>query len=240
MESPDSVLKELRAATPARIGTGRAGVRPPTTAWLSFRQDHALAKDAVHSELSEQFITFARENGFPVIQSLALDKSDFIAFPPKGKQTKPEILESLKAKLPCDRDVQILICDGLSAQAIDDNIKDLLPMLLDGLKLEKISYGTPVAVRYGRVGIGDQIAHALKAKLVINLIGERPGLSAAGSLSAYLTYNPGPDTISSDRTVVSNIHSLGTLPVEAGAHIVQLAKRILTVKLSGVKLQQIS
>lgn len=233
-------LEQLQATTPARIGTGRAGLRPPTASWLLFRQDQAMARDAVKSEFSEQFLDYARSKGFPIIQSRAVDKQDFIQFPPKGKQAKAKVLEQLQGTCPHGKQVQIIISDGLSAQAIEHNLPDVLPMLLEGLELERISCGLPIVVRYGRVAIGDEITHTLGARLAINLIGERPGLSAADSMSAYLTYNAGPETISSDRTVVSNIHSRGTLPVEAGAYIVQLAKRILSSKLSGVKLQQIS
>ncbi len=232
------VLAEFRTSTPARVAVGRAGVRPITASWLKFRQDHAMAKDAVKSEFSEQFLIFARERHYPIIQSQAASKLDFISFPPKGKQAGPETIDQLLQLCPQNLDVQIVISDGLSAQAIDENIPDALPMILDGLKLENITCGLPVVVRYGRVAVADQIAHALGMKLAINLVGERPGLSTSGSMSAYLTYNPGPETISSDRTVVSNIHALGTLPVEAGACVVQLAKRILSLKMSGVRLQQ--
>jgi ethanolamine ammonia-lyase small subunit len=237
---PGAALEQLQATTPARIGIGRAGLRPPTEPWLHFRQDHAMARDAVKSEFSKEFVEYARGKGFPIIQSQALDKQDFIQFPPKGKLAAPGILEQLRATCPHGRQVQIVISDGLSARAIESNLPDVLPMLLEGLELEKISFGQPIIVRYGRVAICDEITHALGARLAINLIGERPGLSASDSMSAYLTYNAGPETISSDRTVVSNIHRRGTLPVEAGAYIVQLAKKILANKLSGVKLQQIS
>jgi ethanolamine ammonia-lyase small subunit len=123
---------------------------------------------------------------------------------------------------------------------VEANIPDLLPMLEQALTAAGITYGLPVVARYGRVAIADQLGHALNAKLAVNLIGERPGLSSATSLSAYLTYNPGPNTISSDRTVVSNIHSRGTPPVEAGAYVAALCRKILDLKVSGVRLQQMS
>ncbi len=110
-------------------------------------------------------------------------------------------------------------------------------MLLDGLNQAKITTGKTVVVKQGRVAVADQIAYASKARLAVNLIGERPGLSSASSLSAYLTYNPGPTTISSDRTVISNIHKSGTPPLEAGAFIVKCIMRILDKKMSGVQLQ---
>ncbi len=226
-------------ATPARIGVGRAGTRPPSSAWIKFRHDHAAARDAVHSELTEAFISdFAHANNLPVVQSLATDRADFVLNPPKGKKTSEAELAKIRQQCPPNQDVQIVICDGLSALAIETNLRELLSMLEDGLKLEGISSGKPILVRYGRVAIADQIGHALGAKLALNLVGERPGLSSGVGMSAYLTYNPGPKTISSDRTVVSNIHDRGTPPVEAGAYIVQLVKTILEKKVSGVELQK--
>ncbi|MBI2812431.1 MAG: ethanolamine ammonia-lyase subunit EutC [Candidatus Melainabacteria bacterium] len=231
-------LADLRSATPARVGVGRAGLRPGTQSWLRFRQDHAMAKDAVAGEFSEILLDYVREQKFELVQTQALNKLDFIAYPPKGKHADLATINRLKSSCASNLDVQIVISDGLSSQAIEDNLRDILPMIIDGFKLEGITYGVPIVVRYGRVAVADQIAHALGMRLALNLIGERPGLSTPGSMSAYLTYNPSPNTISSDRTVVSNIHALGTLPVEAGAHIVQIAKRILNLKMSGVKLQQ--
>lgn len=232
----EAILERLQGSTPARIGVGRVGSRPRTQSWLDFRVAHALARDAVKSEFSDSFLDWVRSERLPIVQSSANSKLDYIAFPPKGKVLD---LATLPGQLPRDRDVQIVISDGLSAEAVERNVRDVLPMLHDGFAAKGWSFGTPVVVRYGRVAVGDQIAHAVGARLVINLIGERPGLSAADSLSAYITYNPGPHTISSDRTVVSNIHLRGTIPVEAGAYIVQLVAKIFEHKVSGVKLQQI-
>ena len=149
-------------------------------------------------------------------------------------------MAQLKNQCSSGNDVQIVISDGLSAKAVEKNAGNLLPMIVDGLKLNNLSQGLPVVVQYGRVAVGDQIAFALSARVVINLIGERPGLSSAEGLSAYITYNPSPETISSDRTVVSNIHERGTPAVEAGAYIVRLVKTILERKVSGVELQKLS
>lgn len=236
----DELIKSLKSSTPARIATGRAGTRPTTAAWLNFRLDHAIARDAVNSELDETFFTLMKTRYAAVqMQTLCNDRREFVLFPPRGKDATQECLADLKLKCKQNADVQIVISDGLSAKAVEENIPDLLAMLLGGLELDAISYGTVVVVRQGRVAIADKIAYATQAKLALNLIGERPGLTSALGLSAYLTYDPGPHTISSDRTVVSNIHPGGTPPVEAGAYLVQLCKRILALKLSGVKLQQL-
>lgn len=233
--------EDFSSTTPARIAVGRAGARPLTNTWLRFRVDHALARDAVCSELSGEFIqTFAVANGYPCVQSAVSSKDEFIQFPPLGKIIDQSTLEKLQAECPTENDVQIVISDGLSARAVEKNAGNLLPMIVDGLRMNKISQGKPVLVRFGRVAVADQIAFALKARLVINLIGERPGLSSAEGLSAYITYSPSPQTISSDRTVVSNIHERGTPAVEAGAYIVRLVKTILERKVSGVELQKLS
>src|SRR5438552_3748262 len=94
------VLEQLRKTTTARIGTGRAGERPPTAAWLKFREDHALARDAVKSEFGSEFLSWAKDQGFPLISSLAIDKQDYIAFPPKGKKTDEATLAQLKNSCP--------------------------------------------------------------------------------------------------------------------------------------------
>lgn len=240
MKVRSDLLPQLLRATPARIGAQRAGTRPRSSSLLAFRWDHALAKDAVHTGLSPQFLdTFAQARNYPVVQSTACDRRDYILYPPKGKKATEQAILQLTSCCPLQCDVQVVISDGLSARAVETNAPDVLSMIEAGLKLENILAGTPVIVRLGRVAIGDQIAHALKAKLVINLIGERPGLSSSESMSAYMTYNPGPQTISSDRTVVSNIHNMGTPAAEAGAYIVKLAKTILHKQVSGVRLQQL-
>jgi len=234
------IIEQLQAMTPARIGVMRTGSRPLTHTWLKFRADHALARDAVHSELSQNFIeTFALTRHFPQLQSTALDRDDFILYPPKGKRARAEIVSALELQCPSNIDVQIVVSDGLSALAVEENLEDLFSMLEYGFALNNISIGRTVIARYGRVAIADQIAYQLKAKVALNLIGERPGLSCASGLSAYITYNPGPHTVSSDRTVVSNIHKGGTPATEAGAFIVKTIERILVKKVSGVKLQQL-
>ncbi len=218
----------------------RAGSRPLTATWLKFRADHALARDAVHSELSTDFLqNFAATRNFPVLQSTAVDRGDFILYPPKGKKAADQVVADLEKDCPCGADVQIVVSDGLSALAVEENVADLFAMLEYGFAQSNISIGRTIIARYARVAIADQIGFQLKAKVALNLIGERPGLSCASGLSAYITYNPGPHTVSSDRTVVSNIHRRGTPPTEAGAFIVKTIERILQKKVSGVKLQQL-
>lgn len=225
--------------TPARLGVGRTGTRPKSSDLIQFRADHAKARDAVNSALSADFIVRMQDKyGARQIKSVCKDRAEYIRVPPKGKICSNEDLLELPRTCKTGVDVQVLLSDGLSAIALEQNAPELLPILLDGLELNGFTAGTPIVAELARVAIGDMISYQLKARLVINLIGERPGLSCAESLSAYITLNPGPDTISSDRTVVSNIHRAGTPPLEAGAYIVELVKRIFQLNMSGVKLQQ--
>ena len=74
--------------------------------------------------------------------------------------------------------------------------------------------------------------------MVILLIGERPGLGRAESMSAYMGYKPQAGDNDADRDVVCNIYEKnGTNPLEAGAFIVQLAQKMLKYQASGVKLK---
>jgi len=234
-------INRLKALTPARIGVGRSGTRPLTQALIKFWADHAEAKDAVKSKLSEQFVEkFCRQYEALSISSLAQNREEFVLFPPRGKRLNTETLDMLKRTIQNDNgtDVQIVVSDGLSAMAVEQNVPDLYPVLLDGFAALGLTLARPVIVQYGRVAVADQIGHIAGAKVAINLIGERPGLSCATGLSAYITYGPNPaTTISSDRTVVSNIHPRGTPAVEAGAFIVKVVDRILKNKVSGVRLQ---
>ena len=127
----------------------------------------------------------------------------------------------------------------LQTKIVDkDNMKDILPAFIQGLNVNGIKAGTPVFIKYGRVGVMDAIGEELGAEAAIIFIGERPGLVTAESMSAYMVYNPRRGLAEAERTVVSNIHKGGTPPVEAGAHLATLVKRMLDAKASGINLQK--
>ena len=118
-----------------------------------------------------------------------------------------------------------------------DNIGDLLPAILQGLESYKIDVGTPFFVKYGRVGVMDEISELTGATVTCTLIGERPGLITAESMSAYIAYKATVGMPEARRTVVSNIHRAGTIPAEAGAHIAEIIKIMLDKKASGTDLK---
>lgn len=228
------VLTELRRATVARVCAGRAGPRPRTQALLRFLADHSRSKDTVLKEVPAEWV---KAQGLLEVQSEINSKNLYLTRPDLGRRLSKEAVDALKAQCTMNPDVQVVISDGLSTDAITANYEEILPPLLAGLKQAGLKVGTPFFVRYGRVKIEDQIGEILGAKVVILLVGERPGLGQSESLSCYAVYSPKvATTVEADRTCISNIHQGGTPPVEAAGVIVDLAKRMLEQKASGINM----
>lgn len=226
-------IKAMKQATPARIGLYRAGARQKTGALLRFLADHAQAMDAVFLDVSEEFL---KSMNLFAVETVARDKEEFLKRPELGRKLSPEAEKTVLEKCQKNPQVQIIVVDGLSSSAIEANVPDVLPILTQGLTAAGIKVGTPFFVKNGRVGVQDHVAGLLNAEVIISLIGERPGLVTAESMSAYIIYKPGEQTVEADRTVFSNIHRGGTPSAEAGAHLVDVIKQILAAKASGMKL----
>ncbi len=226
-------FRKMKQRTPARLGSGRAGARYKTLTMLRFRADHAAAQDAVFSQVSEDF---AAKNGMAEVQTRCHDKDEYLTRPDYGRCFDGENREKIRAAIPGTPRVQLVVGDGLSSAAIMANAMDCLESIREGLKIRGIDAGTPVFVRYCRVGAGDAIGDITGCELICMLVGERPGLVTDKSMSAYITYRPRTGVSESSRTVVSNIHAQGTPAVEAGAHIAELIERILKKQVSGVGL----
>ena len=227
------VLKELRQSTQARVCSGRTGPRPRTTTLLRFLADHSRSKDTVLKEIPAEWVTRA---GLFEVQSQATDKDEYLTRPDKGRLLSTTGTEEVLKRCKKNPQVQIVVSDGLSTDAITANLDEILPPLLKGLQNAGIELGTSFFVRYGRVKIEDQIGELLGAQVVILLIGERPGLGQSESLSCYMVYGPTKATVEAERTCLSNIHRGGTPPVEAAGVIVDLAKQMLAQKVSGIAL----
>ena len=226
-------FKKLKAKTPARLGSGRAGPRYKTLTMLRFRADHAAAQDAVFSEAPEDF---AKENGMTEVRTRCHDKEEYLTRPDLGRCFDERSAKVIRGVIQGTPRVQLVVGDGLSSAAITANAMDCLEAIREGLKLRGIDPGTPIFVRYCRVGAGDAIGDITGCELVCMLVGERPGLVTDKSMSAYITYKPHTGVSESSRTVVSNIHAQGTPAVEAGAHVAELIDKILKKKVSGVGL----
>jgi ethanolamine ammonia-lyase small subunit len=226
--------RRLKEKTPARLGSGRAGARYKTLTMLRFRADHAAAQDAVFSEVSEDF---GEKNGLISVKTKCKDKDEYLTRPDLGRCFDEENQSKIRSGVQGNPRVQIVVGDGLSGAAIEANAMDCMAAIRDGLKLKGIELGKGIYVKYCRVGAGDAVGDVTGCEVVCVLVGERPGLVTAKSMSAYITYKPHTGVSESARTVVSNIHDQGTPAYEAGAFVAELIGKILERKVSGVGLQ---
>ena len=241
----DAEFEELLARTPAVYGLASAGPRPADSVARVVRLNQAISRESVHAEL--RLDELSRIGNFRVVQTAAADKESHLASPDAGARLTADCLAGLSAE---GRQVQILVSDGLSAEAVHHNLPDLLPVLLDGLAGRNISIGQPIVTRYGRVKLAEQIADALQTEIVVFLLGERPGgdAQASRSLSAYLAYRldeparteaarfSGNPAIRFEYSVISNIYSGGLPPVEAAVVILDRIVEILSFRAAGNRL----
>lgn len=230
----EAELMKYKKKTPARIGISRAGTRYTTNTMLRFRADHASAVDAVYTDVSEEFLN---ANNLFTVQTKCHSKDEYMTRPDLGRRLNEESINILKEKAKKSPKVEIFVSDGLSSTAIEANVEDTLPAIINGLKSYGIEAGTPFFLKYGRVGAADEVSEILDAEVTCVLIGERPGLATSESMSAYITYKGYMGIPESKRTVVSNIHKNGTPASEAGAHIAHIIKKILDAKASGQDLK---
>lgn len=225
---------EAKQYAPCRLGIGKAGARYKTAPSLQFRAAHSAAQDAVFSDVDQDFID---RMGFFTVQTQCDSKDTYLTRPDLGRKLNEEGIKLITEKCKKNPTVQIYVSDGLSSAAVAANVSDVLPGIIQGLKAYGIEVGTPFFCKYGRVGVMDQITEVLGATVTCVLIGERPGLITAESMSAYITYKGTVGMPEARRTVVSNIHKEGTIPAEAGAHISEIIKTILDHKASGTDLK---
>ena len=223
----------MKERTPARIGVGHAGARYRTETMLRFQADHAAAQDAVFSDVPDAFL---QQMHWPAFQTTCENREEFLTRPDKGRVFSPETLQQISAAIPAGTQVVLYVADGLSSSAVQANAADILPVIHDGLQAAGLKVSEPFFVRFGRVATEDQIGAATGADVVCVLLGERPGLVTAESMSAYIAYKPTVGMAESRRTVLANIHRGGTPAVEAGAHIVDLIQLMLQKKASGTDL----
>ncbi len=225
---------DLKQYAPCRLGIGKAGARYKTDPSLQFRAAHSAAQDAVFSDVDQKFID---DMGLFSVQTQCGDKDTYLTRPDLGRKLSDEAVKTIKEKCQMNPKVQVYVSDGLSSAAVAANIGDVLPAIEQGLKSYGIQMGTPFFVKYGRVGAMDEISEITGAEVTCVLIGERPGLITAESMSAYIAYKATVGMPEARRTVVSNIHKAGTIPAEAGAHIADVIKKILDNKASGTDLK---
>jgi ethanolamine ammonia-lyase large subunit len=245
----DAEFGELAARTPARYGLATAGPRPADAVSRDVKLNQAIARESVRAEL--RLDDLKKLADFRILETTAHDRESHLASPEAGSRLSDASLAALRKE---GRQVQIVVSDGLSAEAVHGNLADLFPVLMDGLAGRKFSTGRPIAVRYGRVKLAEQIAEALDAQLIVYLLGERPGgdALASRSLSAYLVYRlaeadraaaarfSGNPAIRFEYTVVSNIYSGGLPAVEAAAVLLEKIAQILSHRAAGNRLESLA
>ncbi len=235
------LVRKIRARTPARILVGRAGPAYRTETQLQLREDHAAARDAVRAELDvnaafgAEFV--ARWKLFEV-RTRATSKDEYLQHPSLGRAFDDASRSEIVRRCAAECDVQIAIGDGLSVPAIGAQVPRLLPLLVAGALARGWSVGQTFIIHHCRVGIVNEIGELLRPRVVLLLIGERPGLATAESLSAYMAYQPGRTHSDANRNLISNIHSRGLRAEEAAARILNLCAQMMRLRVSGVTLKE--
>jgi len=230
----------LKQFTSARIALGKVGTAIPLQEILAFKMAHAHARDAVHSELDLNTLSTGISNlqlSFYILQSKATTRQTYLKRPDLGRQLATESIDLLSVNNKETFDISITMADGLSATAINNHAIDLLKSLLLLLKKDDFTIAPICLAKQARVAIADEIGSLQKAKLSLILIGERPGLGAADSMGAYLTYAPKPGLTDNNRNCISNIRPEGFAIEMAANKIYYFVKASFQLQLSGVTLK---
>jgi ethanolamine ammonia-lyase small subunit len=241
MKTPAPLSPErLRALTPARVGLGLAGASLPTKALLEFTLDHARARDAVHAGFDAPAIMQGLgELGLECssVSSRARNRMDYLRRPDLGRTLDPDSRQRLESRAGDARPLAIVVGDGLSPAAVNAHALALLRSLIPQLANDAIEIGHAVVASGARVALGDEIGAILGARMVVVLIGERPGLSTADSLGVYLTFAPRVGLTDERRNCVSNIHRAGLGYDDAAFRIAWLIREGLAREQTGVALK---
>jgi ethanolamine ammonia-lyase small subunit len=237
---PD-LIQRIRARTPARILVDRSGAAYRTHTQLELRHAHARARDAVGAELdlmADLGIDFVQRWKLFEVATLAASKDEYLLRPDLGRRLSHEARTRL-TKLPAANDLQIVIGDGLSVTAVAAQVPQLLPLIVARAQELGWSLGQAFAVRHCRVGLLNEIGDLLQAKVLVLLIGERPGLATAESLSAYMAFRPSGGHTDANRNLVSNIHARGVPTPMAAERIINLAGQMMSLGTSGISLKEL-
>jgi ethanolamine ammonia-lyase small subunit len=235
------IIKKVRAQTPARLLAGRTGAAYRTNTQLELREAHSAARDAVRTELdlsTDLGDNFAQRWNLFEICSRAASKDEYLLRPDLGRHLNDASRAELKQRCTVGHDLQIVIGDGLSVTAVMIQVPRLLPLLCEGATTRGWSVGQIFVIRYCRVGILNELGELLSPKVAVLLIGERPGLATAESLSAYMAYRPKASDTDARRNLISNIHARGVSTEQANQRILNLAAAMMKTQTSGCQLRE--
>lgn len=235
------IIEKVRRRTPARLLEGRSGASYRTNTQLSLREAHAAARDAVRAELnlsagfSEDFV---RKWNLFEVGSRVSNKDEYLLRPDLGRSLNDVSRVEVLRRCSKENDLQIVIGDGLSVTAVVMQVPRLLPLLCEEARIRGWSSGSMFVIRYCRVGILNEIGELLRPRVAVLLIGERPGLANAESLSAYMAYQPKPSDTDANRNLISNIHRRGVSAEHAAKRISNLAALMMNNRISGYQLRE--
>jgi ethanolamine ammonia-lyase small subunit len=235
------IVKKVRAQTPARLLAGRSGAAYRTNTQLDLREAHAAARDAVRAELNlctDLGDDFVRKWNLFEVCSRAASKDEYLLRPDLGRRLNDESRAEVTRRCLTKCDLQIVIGDGLSVTAVAAQVPRLLPLLCEGAEARGWSVGPPFVIRHCRVGILNEIGELLAPAVAVLLIGERPGLATAESLSAYMAFRPKVSDTDAERNLISNIHARGVSAEQASQRILNLAASMMKTELSGCQLRE--
>jgi ethanolamine ammonia-lyase small subunit len=230
----------LAGLTPARVAPGRTGSSLPTREVLAFALDHARARDAVHIPFDAGAVARDVEAlGFEAMQveSAAPDRATYLRRPDLGRRLSPESRALLERQPRSEPHVLVVIADGLSSTAVHAHAAPLLEALAPHAATHNWRVGPIVLAHQARVALGDEIGALMGARFVVLLVGERPGLSSADSLGAYLTFAPQVGRSDAERNCISNIRPAGLGYDDAAARIAWHVGESLRRGYSGVALK---
>ncbi len=219
--------------TTALVGIGHVGTRYATDVVLQFQAELAVAHAAVGALLPDEW---AAQNGFIGVKSRVADHREFLLRPDLGRRLDDASLATVRSQCTRGPDVQIIVADGLSAVACMGSGKALYDAVARACQAKGLTVGSPIAARFARVWLEDEIGQEVGAKVAMILLGERPGLGTGDGLSAYVVYEPRCGRTDGDRNMISNIHARG-IPIEdAAQRLAAFASAMIEQRTSGVTL----
>lgn len=235
------IVRKIRARTPARLLAGRAGAAYRTGTQIDLREAHAAARDAVRAELdlSKMFdADFLTRWQMFEVNTRARGKEEHLLRPDLGRRFDDRSRAEIQERCSGGSDLQIAVGDGLSVPAVQAQAPPLMPLLKEGARMRGWKIGRAFVIRHCRVGVLNEIGELLDPKVVVLLIGERPGLATAESLSAYMAYRPRASHTDANRNLISNIHARGLSAETAAERILNFAAQMMRAKISGSTLRE--
>jgi ethanolamine ammonia-lyase small subunit len=179
-----------------------------------------------------------RRHGLFEVATRAADKEEYLLRPDLGRQLDARARQTIAERCRNGAALQVAVGDGLSAAAVAAQVPRLLPLLEEEARRRGWDFGQPFFVRHCRVGVLNDIGELLHPEVVVLLIGERPGLATAESLSAYMAFRPRAGHTDAHRNLISNIHARGVRPEEAAPRILALAEQMRRLQTSGIAVKE--